>query len=312
MENWSAWDSRCWPSGGPDGRIDLGMQSKRDLTGKRIAVTGGSMGIGLACAEACLEAGAQVLICARTEERLTQALRGLQQKGFTKVVARVTDVTMQEQVEAMLQAAVTQFGGLDGVIHCAGVYGPIGPVTEVEPTEWLEAIRINLFGTLLVARQACRLMKTRGSGRLVLFSGGGAATPFPHYTAYACGKAAVVRLTETLAQEMQPFNIQVNCVAPGFVVTRLHQETLAAGDRAGTAFVEQTKRQIESGGVPATLGAGAAAFLLSDEAQGITGKFLAAPYDGWADWPKHLEELQRTDIFTLRRIVPKDRGMDWQ
>src|SRR5437867_1761397 len=184
MENWSAWDSRCWPSGGPDGRIDLGMQSKRDLTGKRIAVTGGSMGIGLASAEACLE-----------------------------------------------------------------------------------AIRINLFGTFLVARQACRLMKTRGGGRLVLFSGGGAATPFPHYTAYACGKAAVVRLTETLAQEMQPFNIQVNCVAPGFVVTRLHQETLVAGDRAGAAFLEQTKRQIESGGVPATVGAGAAAFLLSDAAR---------------------------------------------
>src|SRR3989442_10849375 len=178
MENWSAWDSRCWPSGGPDGRIDLGMQSKRDLTGKRIAVTGGSMGIGLACAEACLEAGAQVLICARTEESLTQAFRGLQQKGFTKVAARVTDVTMQEQVEAMLQAAVTQFGGLDGVIHCAGVYGPIGPVTEVEPTESLEATRINLFGTFLVAPQACRLLKTPGGLRLVpVFRGRGAAPP---------------------------------------------------------------------------------------------------------------------------------------
>src|SRR5438034_11607342 len=108
MENWSAWDSRCWPSGGPDGRIDLGMQSKRDLTGKRIAVTGGSMGIGLASAEACLEAGAQVLICARTEEPLTRALQGLQQKGFTKVADRGTDVTKQEQAEAMPPAAITQ------------------------------------------------------------------------------------------------------------------------------------------------------------------------------------------------------------
>lgn len=288
------------------------MQRRSNLTGKRIVVTGGSMGIGLACTETCLEGGAQVLICARTEEPLSQALRSLQEKGFTKVAAIVTDVTVEEQVEATFQAAVTQFGGLDGVIHCAGVYGPIGPVTEVEPAAWLETIRINLFGTFLVARQACRLMKGRGGGRLVLFSGGGAATPFPNFTAYACGKAAVVRFTETLAQEMQPFNIQVNCVAPGFVVTRLHQETLAAGDRAGTAFLEQTKRQIESGGVSATIGAGAAAFLLSDEAKGITGKFLAAPYDGWADWPKHLEQLQRTDIFTLRRIVPKDRGMDWQ
>jgi 3-oxoacyl-[acyl-carrier protein] reductase len=147
---------------------------------------------------------------------------------------------------------------------------------------------------------------------MVLFSGGGAATPFPNYTAYACGKIGVVRLTETLAQEMQPFNVEINCVAPGFVITRLHQETIAAGERAGKAFLENTKRQIESGGVPPTVGASAAAFLMSDAAKGITGKFVAAPYDVWDAWPKHLDVLQKTDVFTLRRIVPKDRGMDWQ
>ncbi|TAJ25163.1 MAG: SDR family oxidoreductase [Nitrospirae bacterium] len=121
-----------------------------------------------------------------------------------------------------------------------------------------------------------------------------------------------MRLTETLAQEMWPFNVEINCVAPGFVITRLHQDTIAAGEKAGKAFLENTKRQIEAGGVSATVGAGAAAFLISDEAKGITGKFVAAPYDGWDRWGKHLKELQGMDIFTLRRIVPKDRGMDWQ
>jgi 3-oxoacyl-[acyl-carrier protein] reductase len=96
------------------------------------------------------------------------------------------------------------------------------------------------------------------------------------------------------------------------VITRLHQETIAAGERAGKAFLENTKRQIESGGVPPTVGASAAAFLMSDAAKGITGKFVAAPYDVWDAWPKHLDVLQKTDVFTLRRIVPKDRGMDWQ
>lgn len=288
------------------------MHKRADLSGKRIVVTGGSMGIGLACAEACLEAGAKLLICARADGPLNQAVEGLRKKGLSEAEARVADVTRQDQVDAVIQAAIMRFGGLDGVIHCAGIYGPIGAVTEVDPVEWLDAIRVNLFGTFLVARQACRVLKHRGGGRIVLFSGGGAATPFPNYTAYACGKVGVVRLTETLAQEMQPFNIEINCVAPGFVITRLHQETLAAGERAGKAFLENTKRQVDAGGVPASVGAGAAAFLMSDQAKGITGKFVAAPYDEWDAWPKHLDVLQKTDVFTLRRIVPKDRGMDWQ
>lgn len=288
------------------------MGKKVDLSGKRIVITGGSMGIGLACAEACLEGGAKVMICARSEGPLVQAVDHCRQRGFANVEARVADVTSQDQVEALLEAAIMRFGGLDGVIHCAGIYGPIGPATEVDPSAWFDAIRVNLFGTFLVARQACRLLQARGGGRIVVFSGGGAATPFPNFTAYACGKVGVVRLTETLAQEMQPFNVEINCVAPGFVITRLHQDTLAAGGKAGKAFLENTKRQIETGGVPATVGAGAAAFLISDQAKGISGKFVAAPYDGWNSWPKHLDELQKTDIFTLRRIVPKDRGMDWQ
>jgi 3-oxoacyl-[acyl-carrier protein] reductase len=96
------------------------------------------------------------------------------------------------------------------------------------------------------------------------------------------------------------------------VITRLHQQTLSAGKLAGEKFLEATKAQIEKGGVPASVGGNAAAFLISEQAQGITGKFVAAPYDGWSDWIKHLDELKNTDIFTLRRILPKERGMDWQ
>ena len=104
----------------------------------------------------------------------------------------------------------------------------------------------------------------------------------------------------------------MNALSPGFVVTRLHQQTLAAGERAGAEFLAKTRDQIRSGGVPAETAAGAAVFLVSDRSRGITGKFLAAPYDGWREWPAHLRELQSTDVFTLRRIGPKERGMQWQ
>ncbi|HEX3549020.1 MAG TPA: SDR family oxidoreductase [Candidatus Elarobacter sp.] len=276
------------------------------LHDKSILITGGSMGIGLACARACIDAGARVMICARG----TGALAAAAVELGDDVATACADVGDPGDVDALFDAFATALGRCDGVIHCAGVYGPIGPITEVEPDAWWDALRINLFGTFLVARGAARRMRPAGGGRIVLFSGGGASGPFPNYTAYASGKAAVVRFTETIAQELSP-EIEVNCVAPGFVATRLHRETLDAGTRAG-GFLDKTRAELDRGGVAPEVGAAAAAFLVSDAAAGITGKFVAAPYDGYRAWPERLEELRTSDIFTLRRILPRERGMDWQ
>jgi 3-oxoacyl-[acyl-carrier protein] reductase len=270
------------------------------------------MGIGLACAEACLTAGARVTLCARTDAPLQEAVATLRAQGHSHVAGYVADVSERADVDALLARAVELHGALDGLLHCAAILGPIGPVTDVEPDAWLETLRVNLFGTFLVARQVCRHMAARGGGRIVLLSGGGAASPFPNYTAYACSKAGVVRFAETLAEEMRPFNIEVNALAPGFVATRMHAATLMAGARAGQDYLDRTRRGLESGGVPPSVAAGAAAFLLSDRVKGITGKFVSAPHDGWDAWPQYLQAIQDTDIFTLRRIIPKDRGMDWQ
>ena len=287
------------------------MTTEANLSGKNILVTGGSLGIGYATAETCLKAGASVVICARNVADLDAAVGKLEAQGFDRVAGISADVTQQDQVEAALDA-VESFGTLSAVIHAAGILGPIGNLTQVDPTEWFNTIQVNLFGAVLVTRQACLRLQKTGGGRIVLFSGGGAATPFPHYSAYACSKVGVVRFTETIAQEMADSQIEINCVAPGFVITRLHQQTLDAGAMAGEGYLEKTKAEIEKGGVSPYVGAAAAAFLASDAAIGITGKFVAAPYDGWQDWGSHLDELRDTDIFTLRRILPKERNMNWQ
>jgi NAD(P)-dependent dehydrogenase (short-subunit alcohol dehydrogenase family) len=281
------------------------------LRGKSILVTGGSMGIGLECARASLAAKARVMICARGAGALAAAAAELGRDAPQGAVGTaVADVGDEASVDALFATFEERFGRCDGVIHAAGVYGPIGPMSEIDPTAWWDALRINLFGTFLVARAAARRMKAAGGGRIVLFAGGGASTPFPNYTAYASSKVAVVRFAETIAQELAP-EVAVNCVAPGFVATRLHQQTLDAAGRAG-GFLEKTRAELERGGVPASVGADAAAFLVSDAAAGITGKFVAAPYDGYRAWSEHLAELRETDVFTLRRILPRERGMDWQ
>ena len=178
--------------------------------------------------------------------------------------------------------------------------------------EWAKAVEVNLFGTVLPCRAVLPGFREQGSGRIVNLSGGGATAPLPRFSAYAASKAAVVRFTETLAEELRGTPIQVNAVAPGALNTRLLEEAIAAGpDKVGQAFYDRSLRQKVEGGAPLEKGAALCAFLLSSESDGIQGRLLSAVWDPWADLPARRGELEESDIYTLRRIVPKDRGRNW-
>jgi NAD(P)-dependent dehydrogenase (short-subunit alcohol dehydrogenase family) len=271
-----------------------------------------------------------VVIAARGAETLVAAEARLSAEyGAERVRGVAADVGREGDVAALFRVAEGWMGGIDGVIHAAAVLGPIGPTAEVDPERWLETVRVNLFGSYLVSAAAARSMLGRieegagpahdaavtaelGRGSIVLLSGGGATSPFPRYTAYASSKVAVVRLAESLAEELAPAGIRVNALAPGFVATRMHAETLAAGARAGVDYLRRTAEELEEGGVPPELAGRAAVFLLSGESAGITGRLVSAPWDRWWEWPGRRAEIEGSDLFTLRRIVPRDRGGDWQ
>jgi len=282
------------------------------LNGACVLVTGGSTGIGVAVVRDCARAGGRIGICARTKSNVEAAVAELRSEGFADVAGYQCDVTDEEQLEQTMDALESRFGLMKAVVHCAAVLGPIGPILDVDPGEWRKAVQTNLFGTFQVVQSCGRRLARNGGGRIVLFSGGGATAPFPNYSAYACGKVATVRLAETAAAEWSDSDVQVNCVAPGFVITRIHDQTLAAGSKAGIDYLARTKAEIEAGGTPARVGAAAAVFLISEAAHGITGKLLAAVYDDYTSWPHHLAELAESDVFTLRRILPADRAMGWQ
>jgi NAD(P)-dependent dehydrogenase (short-subunit alcohol dehydrogenase family) len=254
------------------------------------------------------------VICARNSANLEATRKSLASlaRAPSDVAAEQADVTSEADLERVFDRA-TAYGGRLGMVHAAASLAAIGPVAEVDPAAWIDTLRINLFGAFLAARAACRRMIARGDGgSIVLFSGGGATSPFPNYTAYGCSKAGVVRLAETLAHELGPHGIRVNCVAPGFVATRIHQATLQAGTTAGPAYLERTRHELREGGVSPDLAARAVVFLLSERSAVVTGRLLAAVHDHWEDWPDHHAELDGSDLFTLRRIVPRDRGMTWQ
>ncbi len=275
------------------------------LSGRHVLVTGGSRGIGRACAEAALAAGARVVIAGRDADRLGGVEAELREEYGDAVTASPVDVGDAVAVAGLVRLAVGVLGRLDGVVHAAGVAGPVGPSVEQSPEAWWEAVRVNLLGTFLVVREAARSMAP--GGRMVALSGGGATGPFPNFSAYGASKAAVVRLVETLAYEWAGV-IEINALAPGFVATDMHQATLAAGDAAGPEYLARTRRELASGGVPAELAGRASVFLLSDRAAGITGRLLAAPWDEWWLWPERRLDIAASDLYTLRRIVPADRG----
>ncbi|HYC71333.1 MAG TPA: SDR family oxidoreductase [Opitutaceae bacterium] len=278
------------------------------LSGRNAIVTGGTQGFGRHVVEALLAEGARVVFCARQPADVARAeaeLRAAAPGGH--VAGVVCDVGSPEDV-ARLFARADAFGPLDILVNNAGIYGPIGPTDEIPLAEWQQALQINLTGPLLACQEAMRRMKPRRSGRIINVSGGGATNPMPRFASYAATKAALVRLTETLAEELREFGIAVNAVAPGALRTRLTDQVVAAGpDRAGAEFFARNRKWAEEGAVDPRLGAALCVFLAGPESEGVTGKLLSAQWDPWKQ-PEQLRTLAQGDVYTLRRIVPEDRG----
>jgi 3-oxoacyl-[acyl-carrier protein] reductase len=212
----------------------------------------------------------------------------------------------------LFAAAAKAFGKVDILVNNAGIYGPMGSIDQVDWKEWVDAIAINLTGNVYCARKAVQLFRPQRYGKIINLSGGGATNPLPGISAYAASKAAIVRFTETLALEVKADGIDVNAVAPGALMTRLTDQLLAAGpDKVGAGLFERMTKLKAQGGTPLAVGADLCVYLASAESDGVTGRLLAAVWDPWPFTDAVKQDIAATDIYTLRRIVPGDRGKPW-
>jgi NAD(P)-dependent dehydrogenase (short-subunit alcohol dehydrogenase family) len=251
------------------GYIITAMKLKAfDLTGKVALVTGGNKGLGLAMARGLAEAGADVVIAARTEDQLRAALDAILQGTHRCGAYFVCDMADREQVQEMAAAALAKMGKIDIVINNAGTNHP-QPVDLIDDDVWDRLIEINLSSCMAVTRALVPQMKERRWGRVIHISSIFGQVSKAGRNAYSATKAALMGFTRASALDLGPFGITVNCLAPGPFLTDLPMSMLSEAEKQ--AFADHTA--LGRWADPKEL-VGPALMLASDAGSYVTGTTL--------------------------------------
>jgi NAD(P)-dependent dehydrogenase (short-subunit alcohol dehydrogenase family) len=241
------------------------------LENKVAVITGGASGMGLATVMRFLSEGASVVIADYNAETGEAAVEKANNNGHKGKVSFIkTDVAVESDIEAMMQTALDQYGGLDIVFNNAGVGGAIGPLTETSVSDWDYTFDVLAKGVFLGIKHAARVMKVNGKGGSIIntasiagLSGDGGPL------VYSAAKAAVISLSQSAAVELGADRIRVNAICPGFIVT-----PLADGGREEATKSAFAKSQPWPDYGRGEHIAGAALFLASDDAEFITGEAI--------------------------------------
>ena len=278
------------------------------LAGHVTVLTGATGRLGRAIAEAYCRAGSALLLTARDDGPLQALAHELGARYATDVTAVACDFAQPPDIERLTETIRRQCGGLDVLVNAAAVIGPIGPTWEVDWDDWRHAVETDLFATVRLCQLCVPLMpRSAARGKIVNLSGGGATSPRPRFSAYATAKTGVVRFTETLAQEVADRRIDVNCIAPGILNSRLTHAVVAAGpERAGRGEYDAAAAAVASDADSRERAAELALFLGSPSSDGISGRLLSAVWDDWASLRSNSSVLQDPAVYTLRRVVPTE------
>jgi 3-oxoacyl-[acyl-carrier protein] reductase len=281
------------------------------MTSKFALITGGSRGLGAVLVRRFWLDGYSLGVVSRDEAAIHHVLNNLPQRGNQTATSLAFDLGRSAEVEGIIERVKNSFPKLNVLLNNAAIQGPIGPLESNDLTEWQRTVQVNLLAPVALCQGLIPALAEDGGGAIINLSGGGATGPRANFSAYATAKAGLVRFSETLAEELKPKGIRVNSIAPGAMKTAMLEEVLAKGAAAGDRELSVGNKVFEEGGASMDRVADLALFLVSDAASGITGKLISAVWDDWEKWSQHLAELSASDVYSLRRITGRDRGMSW-
>jgi NAD(P)-dependent dehydrogenase (short-subunit alcohol dehydrogenase family) len=268
------------------------------LTNAGVLVTGAGRGIGKRLAIGFAAAGNRVGLLARSKSELDLAHLEIEHAGGNALRIRA-DVTDYEQVSAAVDRMRVHYGEVHVLICAAAVPGPIGPFSSQSPKVWADVVHSNLLGVMNSCHAVLPHMIQRRAGKIIVIAGPGATAPRPNFSLYAASKAALVRLVETIAEEIRDHNVQINCLGPGGTYTHMTDEILRAGDRAGWKETEEALEVRRTGGEAPDKQIQLALFLASEDSNHISGKLIQAS----DDWKKLRSGNIHAEAFTLRRTL---------
>jgi NAD(P)-dependent dehydrogenase (short-subunit alcohol dehydrogenase family) len=246
-----------------------------NLEGRVALVTGGSQGLGLVMAQALAEAGASVVVTSRQQEKAQKSADTITQATGRRTGAITVDVTGAQQVEAMVQTVVQEYGRIDILVNNAGI-NIRKPIEEFDDASWDLVQNTNLKAPFLCSRAVARYMKEQRSGRVINVASMLGLTALPERGAYCSSKGGLIQLTKVLALEWAPYNITVNALCPGPFATELNLPVLN-NPQANEFFINHIA--LKRWGKPEEL-RGVIVFLASDASSFMTGSALVVD-GGW-------------------------------
>jgi 3-oxoacyl-[acyl-carrier protein] reductase len=280
------------------------MTNEYDYKGRVAIVTGGGYGIGREVAESLAKMGAAVGIVGRSQSRLDETLAAIEHDGG-KAMVFSADVADKGAIQRVVAETEAKFGPVDILISNAGLDGPFGPLWLNDTDSWRRTLDTNLFGSVVVAQCVLPGMVERRKGHIVFVGSGGGLWPVPYDTGYAVTKAGLIRLCETLALEAEEYDVRCFCIHPGVVHTGMSDSVM--NNPEGQKWLPKYDQALERGKTPIEWASQLCNFLVSGEADGLSGCFLSVN-DDYRDLAKRAAEIQEADIYKLRlNLTPGHR-----
>ena len=282
------------------------------LKNKVAIVTGGSRGIGKAISQRFAQEGCNLVLVSRTESELANTAQSIINEFSVKVNIFPADISEENEALSVVRNTIEEFGKISILVNNAAIMGPLGEISNISGQEFFDTLKNNIGGTVFFTKAVIPHMKSQKQGCIINLSGGGGLNPFPYYDAYSASKAAIVRLTENFALELEEFNINVSAVSPGAVNTQMFREQLKENKKSiGEKNWQALKKQLASGGESIEKAPELALFLACQDGNELSGRVISAIWDNWKELTNKKEDIDNTDIYKMRRIVPKDRGQDF-